>query len=75
MILAKEVLEIFVYNVTYYTQKTKSKKDENSVKYKKSFTNSNQAIYLLYTVCEPIIITLAPVVLEIFCSQASAGLQ
>ena len=35
----------------------------------------NQFIYTLDTICEPNIKTLAQVVLEIFCSQASIGLQ
>ena len=60
----------FVHKATYYTN-TKSKKDDNGVKYKHAY----KVIYLLYTACEPNIITLAQVVLEIFCSQAFIGLQ
>ena len=35
----------------------------------------DQVIYTLDTICDPNIKTLAQAVLEIFCSQASIGLQ
>ena len=48
-------------------------KGNNSVMNLENFTKVNQVIYTLDTICDPNIMTLAQVVLEIFCSQSSIG--
>ena len=55
---------------------SKMEKGDNSVMNFGNFTRKvNQVIYTLDTICGPNIKTLAQAVLEIFCSQASIGLQ
>ena len=53
---------------------SKVEKGHNSVMDLQNFTKVNQVIYTLDTIYDPNIMTLAQVVLEIFCSQAYIGL-
>ena len=46
-------------------------KGDKSVMHPENCTKVIKVIYTLETICEPNIMTLAKVVLEIFCSQAS----
>ena len=50
-----------------------TEKVDNSAIDFENFTKNYQVIYSLDTICDPNIMTLAEVVLEIFCSQASIG--
>ena len=53
----------------------KMEKGDNSVMDLENFTKIDQVNYTLDTICDPNITTLAQAALEIFCSQASIGLQ
>ena len=54
---------------------SKTEKGDNSVMDFGNLPKVYQVIYTLDTICDPNIKTLAQAVLEIFCSQASIGLQ
>ena len=53
---------------------SKLEKGDNSVMDLQNFTKNNQVSYILDTIYDSNIMTLAQEVLEIFCSQASIGL-
>ena len=53
----------------------KTEKGDNSVMGLRILPKVNEVIYILDTIYDPNIMTLAQAVLEIFCSQASNGLQ
>ena len=53
----------------------KLEKGDNSVMDKVNLQKVYQVIYMMDTTCEPNIMILAQVVLEIFCSQAGTDLQ
>ena len=53
----------------------KSEKGDNSAKYLQNFAKINQVIYTVDTICEPNIMILAKMILQIFCWQGSIGLQ
>ena len=76
MTLAQVVLEkfgsqAFIGSLQWESQK----RDIIQSCFERNFLKFNQDIYTLATICEPNIMTLAQVVLEIFCSQDFIGLQ
>ena len=74
MTLAQAVPEIF-YSQAYVGLLLEKKKRETiQSRILKNLPKVNQVIYILDTICDPIIMTLAQAVLEVFCLQASIGL-
>ena len=75
MTLAQAVFEIFCSQASIWVMISKTEKGDNSFMILGILPKVNQVIYTLDTICAPNIKTVAQVVLEIFCSQSSIGLQ
>ena len=70
MTLAEAVFEVFVHKLPHAYME-KMEKGDNSVMDLENCIKSRQVIYILDTIYDPNIITIAKAVIEIFCSQAS----
>ena len=75
MTLAQAVLEIFCSHAFIDSLWESQKREIIQSCIERNFPKFNQAIYTSATICEPNIMTLAQVVIEIFRSQAFIGLQ
>ena len=75
MTLAQAVLEIFCLTSVHWFIMGKTEKVIIQSWIWRILPKVNQVIYILDIICDQNIMTLAQAVLEIFCSQASIGLQ